>query len=54
MFYDMEPNTLIYALNGFKVAYRKILLNYTHYKYNFYNIFLKIKFQGLVAATILL
>ena len=47
-FCDMEPNTLIYALNEFIVIYRKILQNYTHYRYNFY-IFSIIKFQGLVA-----
>ena len=28
----MEPHTLMYALNEFKVSYHKILLNYTHYK----------------------
>ena len=31
-FYDMEPNTLIYALNEFIVIYCKILQNYTHYR----------------------
>ena len=36
-FYDMEPNTLINALNEFIVIYRKILQNFTHYIYNFYN-----------------
>ena len=47
----MEPNTLIYVLNEFIVIYRKLLQNYTHYRYNFYiiNIFSIIKFQGLVA-----
>ena len=50
-FYDMEPNTLIYALNEFIVIYRKILQNYTHYRYNYFinNIFSIIKYEGLVA-----
>ena len=48
----MELNTLIYALNEFKVASRKILLNLllinkliikNYYKFSI------IKFQGLVA-----
>ena len=29
----MESNILIYALNEFKVTYRKFLYNYTHYNY---------------------
>ena len=47
-FYDIEPNTLIYALKEFVST---ILQNYTHYRYNFYNIYIFsiIKFQGLVA-----
>ena len=43
----MEPNTLFYVLNEFIIMYRKILQNYTPYRYNFY--ILIIKFQGLVA-----
>ena len=48
----MEPNTLIYALNEFIVIYRKILQNYTHYRYNFYNnfIFSIFKFRGVVVS----
>ena len=45
----MEPNTLIYALNKFKVTYCKILQNYTHLLYIIINIFSIIKFQRLVA-----
>ena len=44
----MEPNTLIYALNEFIVIYRKLLQNYTHYRYNFTTFSIS-KFQGLVA-----
>ena len=42
--FDMEPNTLIYALNEFIVIILH-LLNYAHYR----SIFSIIKFQGLVA-----
>ena len=48
----MEPNALIYALNEFIVIYRKILQNYTDYRYIFFsiiNILSIIKFQELVA-----
>ena len=40
----MEPNTLIYGFNEFKVTYPKILQNYIHFCS-----FSIIKFQGLVA-----
>ena len=44
----MEPNTLIYALNDFKVSYRKILLNYFQFLLIIIkiNIFSKINFRG--------
>ena len=45
----MEPNTLIYALNKFKVTHCKILQNYTNLLYIIINIFSIIKFQRLVA-----
>ena len=51
----MEPNILIYALNKFKLSYRKILLDYTHSKLKKLliitkiNVFSIIKFQELVA-----
>ena len=46
--YDMEPNTLIYALNGFIVIYCKIILIIDTI-FIIINIFSIIKFQGLVA-----
>ena len=48
----MEPNTLIFGLNEFKVTYPKILQNYTHFcsllamNNEYFSI---IKFQGLVS-----
>ena len=46
----MEPNILIYALNEFKVSYRKIVLILnTIFVNNYIDIFLIIKVQGLVA-----
>ena len=51
-FYDMEPNTLIYALNEFIVIYctiYKIILIIDKKKIIIINIFSIIKFQGMVA-----
>ena len=47
-FYDMEPNTLIYALNEFIVIYCKIILIIDTF-FTIINIFSIIKFQELVA-----
>ena len=48
IFYDIEPNTLIYVLNEFKVTYRKIILIIDTI-FIVINLFLIIKFRGLVA-----
>ena len=47
-FYDMEPNTLIFALSEFIVIYRKIILIIDNL-FIIINIFSIIKFQGMVA-----
>ena len=50
-FYDMESNTLVYALNEFIVIYRKILqiILVIDTIFIIINLFLIIKFQGLLA-----
>ena len=44
----MEPNTLIYALNEFKVTHHKIIITIDTI-FIIINVFSIIKFQGLVA-----
>ena len=47
-FYDMEPNTLVYAMNEFTVIYRKFFTIIDTF-FTIINIFSIIKFQELVA-----